>query len=338
MSTSPPPVACVRKAGAWRRLHSISRHSHLHACGRVAAVILLLSGAAAGAELDQLRARALELVNASRAANDLPTLRAAEAPSKAAMAHAEDMLQRNYYAHTSPDGGTVADRYRAAGGAAWRLTAENIARCAECNPPATIDSVERLHEGWMNSPEHRANILRRGLETFGFGIAVSQNRGLYAVQTFAGPGVPRGVAEGQDWNPLPAHEQDDYAAAQINDARRKAGIASLKSSTLLSETARFVLADERISVENGLRVDNIFDRLPPSERQNWRSLTVLSASCGGCGTQPSDADVDAFVEQWLKQPDYRRILLDRQWTSLGFAMRANGEGEKVVLAILGQPR
>ena len=54
---------------------------------------------------------------------------------KAAQAHAEDMLQRHYYAHETPEGKDPRDRFLAAGGSPSSLVEENIARCAGCPVP-----------------------------------------------------------------------------------------------------------------------------------------------------------------------------------------------------------
>jgi uncharacterized protein YkwD len=73
--------------------------------------------------------------------------------------HAADMAARNYYAHRSPEGSTVADRDVAAGNDSG-LVAENIAHCEGCplaNGPATI---ERLERGWMNRSNEQMSLLR----------------------------------------------------------------------------------------------------------------------------------------------------------------------------------
>ena len=124
-------------------------------------------------DLERLRQRALELVNQVRSEHDLPPLELGDILNEAAQAHAEDMLARDYYGHVSPDGENVMDRYQEAGGDRWRLVLENIAQCQGCPTPPTAERVEAFQEGWMESPGHRENILSRGLDRFGFGIAAS---------------------------------------------------------------------------------------------------------------------------------------------------------------------
>ena len=286
-------------------------------------------------DLPQLRRHALELVNRARAAEGLAPLALGSGANAAAQAHAEDMLTRGYYSHTSPSGATVRDRYQKAGGGASRLAAENMARCTGCAPPPISASVDALQEGWMQSPSHRTNILRQGLREFGFGIAADGKGGLYAVQVFAGPGIPRDLQPGEPTTALSAEAQLGAALGQVNRARRAANIAPLEASEILAAAARTLLPDpaaEGFSFGDGQR---LYAALPEVERPRWRSLAVLGAACGGCGEAPTEADIRDFTEQWLMDQRHRATLLDAAITHLGFAMATDGEGRKVVVAVLG---
>jgi uncharacterized protein YkwD len=294
--------------------------------------------AASAATLADLRQRALELVNEARAAQNREALVLAPHTNEAAQAHAADMSERHYYAHRSPEGDTVADRYVVAGGSKWRLTAENIARCAGCPQPPERSTVERLHEGWMQSPEHRHNILRRGLQQFGFGIAATSQGTIYAVQTFAGPGTPRGLQTGEEIERLPPEQQLEHAVTQINRARREADRVPLEASSALADVAQSALPDRRLDNFQLDRQTNILRRLPARERRHWSAVAMLAATCGGCGTVPTQADVRHFAQQWLDDPNYRARLLDAGFTHVGFAVAADGDGKKIALALLGTRR
>lgn len=137
------------------------------------------------------------------------------------------MLRRDYFAHASPEGDTVQDRFIKAGGSRWRLVAENIGRCHGCEMSPTLDRIERLHQGWMGGPGDRENILRRGLDRFGSGIFIGDDQALYAVQTFAGPGLPHGLASGQDPVLLPPEQRSAQALQAINHTRCRAGVPPL---------------------------------------------------------------------------------------------------------------
>lgn len=289
-------------------------------------------------DLDALRQRALAAVNQSRSDNGLPPLTLGENLNEAAQAHAEDMFRRRYYSHTSPDGGTVQDRYVAAGGSKWELIAENIARCENCPPPPTEANVERLERGWMNSPEHRENILRHGLARFGYGIVVDATQGLYAVQTFAGPGTPRGASAGEAAAEIPPDRQVAVALDRINAARREAKVAPLAASDALDTAARALVPDpqaDELSIGGG---GSLRDALPAGARRDWRTLSTLAAACGGCGTAPTAADLRFFVGQWLDGGNSRRTLLDERFGALGLALVTDGKGKKVALVVLGASR
>ena len=84
--------------------------------------------------------------------------------SAAAQAKASDMVTHDYWSHDTPDGRTPWS-FIAAAGYSYSLAGENLAYgFADANETIT---------GWMNSAEHRANILNSGYQNVGFGIASS---------------------------------------------------------------------------------------------------------------------------------------------------------------------
>jgi uncharacterized protein YkwD len=286
------------------------------------------------ADLEELRDRALELVNQDRARNGLPALEAGPLLDQAALVHAEDMLERNYYAHVSPEGDTVVDRYAAAGGSRWEFVAENISQCAGCT--AGLQTVVNLQRGWMDSPEHRANILAEGLDQFGFAIA-SGGGTVYAVQTFAGPGTPRGLEPGEETRVVAAGEQTAVLLRAINEARRQAGAAPLTASDTLSGAARSLVPapSGNFAVE---AIGDIGSALPSQERARWARLFAASGACGGCGTEATEADIAFFADDWLRNDAYRESFVSSSFTHIGFALKADGQGKKIALALLGAAR
>jgi uncharacterized protein YkwD len=108
------------------------------------------------------------LLNRQRTDHGLPPLRENGLLSAASLQHSQDMVQRNYFEHTTPDGRTVGDRLRALGYARGTTASsgENIAYGYghESTPAAIVDL-------WMHSPGHRADILRPSFTEIGIGIA-----------------------------------------------------------------------------------------------------------------------------------------------------------------------
>ena len=116
--------------------------------------------------LEKARADVLARANAERAAAGLSPLALDPRLNAAAQAHAEDMLLRSYYNHSTPEGAGAAARVRKSGYPA-RLVGENIAR-----GPFTVPEAM---DNWMASREHRRNLLHPGFTHLGVGIAVGRN-------------------------------------------------------------------------------------------------------------------------------------------------------------------
>ena len=303
--------------------------------GMMLAVALLFHPHAARADdLDPIREQALALLNQSRKAHDLPPLILEAKLNKAAQGHANDMLKRKYFAHASPEGKTVGDRYRQAGGGKWLVTAENIANFTNTLPPITGNVLKHLQESWMNSPGHRKNILLRGVTELGFGIAVDASGNLYAVQNFAGPGADTDAA-GKAVKPIGPEEQVALVLAVVNAERKKAGRPPLGANDALTKGAMALLPGKG---ENslGFAKKNILDLVPAVDGQSWSTLGVVGAMCGGCGTQPVGTDIGNFTGQWLNDEKYRAMLLNAETTHLGFAIGADGAGKKVAIGVFGE--
>jgi uncharacterized protein YkwD len=140
------------------------------------------AAAAVDAELlrriNQARAHARRC--GARAFAAVPPLRLDLRLAHAADAHAEDMIERNYFAHLSPVGTTPAQRV-AATGYRYRLVGENIAS----GPETPAEAVE----GWLASPEHCENIMDPRFVVTGIGFAANQRGAprIEWVQDFAAP-------------------------------------------------------------------------------------------------------------------------------------------------------
>lgn len=100
------------------------------------------------------------LVNAARADAGCPAVQVDVRLVAAAQAHSDDMAANDYFSHDSLDGRTFADRIRDAGYP--DPGGENIAQGQ--------DSAQAVHDAWMNSSGHRANILNCDFTTIGVGL------------------------------------------------------------------------------------------------------------------------------------------------------------------------
>lgn len=123
----------------------------------------------------------VSLTNSDREKNDAPPLKENSLLVKAAEAKAQDMATRGYFAHTSPDGKTpwywldqVGYKYSYAG--------ENLA--------VNFFESEDVERAWMNSPLHRANIVKQDYTEIGIGIASGKFEGrntIFVAQFFGKP-------------------------------------------------------------------------------------------------------------------------------------------------------
>jgi uncharacterized protein YkwD len=110
------------------------------------------------------------LLNAERRDRGLRPLKLNRRLSRAAAAHAGDMVRREYFSHDSLSGASFVDRIRRTGylggPRAW-VVGENLAwGSGDRSTPAAIVRA------WMNSPGHRANILQRRFREVGIGMAL----------------------------------------------------------------------------------------------------------------------------------------------------------------------
>jgi len=104
----------------------------------------------------------LSLINQERQKNGISSINSNTALNNAAQAHADDMVQNNYFSHTGRDGSSPADRaVRAGYGSRW--TGENIA--GGTRSPSQVFSM------WMGSTGHRQNILNPAWKSAGIGLA-----------------------------------------------------------------------------------------------------------------------------------------------------------------------
>jgi uncharacterized protein YkwD len=127
---------------------------------------------------DQMAQEVLTLTNQERAKVGLSPLTWNDTLAGIGANHCQDMIDRNYFAHESPEGQGPSDRADAAG-YQWSWIGENIA--------FGYSSASTVMTGWMNSPGHKANILRPEFTELGVGIRQTGNSQLYWAQEFGTP-------------------------------------------------------------------------------------------------------------------------------------------------------
>ncbi|MGQ9869237.1 CAP domain-containing protein [Leptodesmis sp.] len=104
--------------------------------------------------------RVLNLTNQFRAANGLAPLQLNIELDAAALGHSQDMALNDYFDHNGLNGSTPASRINQVG-YVYSIYIENIA--------AGYDTPEEVVQGWIDSPEHRANLLNSSFTEVGIG-------------------------------------------------------------------------------------------------------------------------------------------------------------------------
>ena len=121
-----------------------------------------------------LEKQMLDLVNKERQANGLGPLAPDPELTEVARKHSADMFARGYFAHDTPEGLSPFDRMKAAN-VRFTTAGENL---------ALAPTLSIAHTGLMNSPGHRANILRPQFGRVGIGVMDGGMRGLMVSQEF----------------------------------------------------------------------------------------------------------------------------------------------------------
>ncbi len=119
----------------------------------------------------------LDLVNAERTKRGISALTLDSNLSSVATKKSQDMVNKNYFDHTSPTYGSPFDMMKQFG-ISYRTAGENIAK-GQKTPQEVVTA-------WMNSEGHRKNILNPNFTNLGIGIAKDSKGTTYWTQMFIG--------------------------------------------------------------------------------------------------------------------------------------------------------
>lgn len=120
----------------------------------------------------------IQLANKERVALGFQPLKINQQLVQAAQQKAQDMLNKDYFAHTSPDG-ISPWHWLDKAGYEYKAAGENLAK--------DFTDSYFLHQAWMNSSSHRDNILDKNYKEIGIAVIEGQVNGqttTLAVQFF----------------------------------------------------------------------------------------------------------------------------------------------------------
>jgi uncharacterized protein YkwD len=148
--------------------------------GLAAAAVLGIAPASASAACPDEATRAAELsehqleqsvtclINERRDEHGQKPVRENARLRHAAVNHSQAMVSNSFFSHTAPNGSSFVDRIESAGymrGARLWLVGENLVwGTGELSTPAA------LVKAWMESPAHRANLLKGRFKEIGVGV------------------------------------------------------------------------------------------------------------------------------------------------------------------------
>ncbi len=176
-------------------------------------IFLLVGIAGAQANLSPDESRLLDLLNRDRVKANLPKLQWDPHLAESARRHTQKLVEHQELSHQFNGEPPLGERVGATG-LRFNSVAENV---------GLAPTIERIHQGFMDSPPHRANIMSPKYNSVGFGISSSQGE-LYVTQNFA--------------NVLPTYSADDFRKAVIS------AFNQVRKSHHVSEID--VRADERL--------------------------------------------------------------------------------------------
>jgi hypothetical protein len=155
----------------------------------------------------------------------------------AAQAKANDMVARNYWSHDTPTG-EAPWSFVSGAGYNYSTAGENLAY--------GFDTADQVMSGWMQSPEHRANILSQSYSQVGFATATSENYIGHGPETvivamYAAPGdvtaaptvTQSGTPDGVSVNQLAARPVSRVAALSPSQSLLPMFVAALTSVALV---------------------------------------------------------------------------------------------------------
>ncbi len=149
----------------------------------------------------------LDLANQARAQAGAPPLTLDDGLTRAARAHSQEMAPHNQLSHQFPGEPGLTQRFASNSDLHLDQAGENVGYA-----PSAADA----HDGFMESPPHRKNLLDPAFNVAGFGVIHSGNM-LYVTQDFG--------------HSLPTYSGDkaqDAVADAIAHTRSQAGLAPLK--------------------------------------------------------------------------------------------------------------
>lgn len=236
-------------------------------------MLILFDMDAPAVEAIETKAAATELIaltNVSRTSNGLRSLFPDNRLNTVAVSRSDDMIKRNYFSHTIPPNDTTVVDILESLGVAFTSAGENIA----WNNALDFTTVQGASEDFMNSLNHRQNVLDPRWDRLGSGVAQEGDKKMYTVlfmqlpsatqrkapsgsiqapaatTTDPSASVPSGSEGGSSGASFTSHQATPSPSTQVEVPREGSGASSRERGGLVS-----------VSVGRTGLMDSLIDRL-----------------------------------------------------------------------------
>lgn len=241
----------------------------------------------------------------------LPSLTLNPKLTEAAASHARDQAERGIMSHTGGDESQPADRVKRAG-YSYLSCGENVAWGKW--------TLNRLMNGWMNSPLHRKNILG-DFNEIGAARATAVDGSFYWAVEF-----------GKSWPALdPATAEVDLLSA-LNASRKAEGQPPLAMNPTLQKVARELAA---ANAQRGGFAPNDLEAENPFRKVRAAGYHFAEIGLANGSGQP---DAQTAVSAWLGDPSHRERLLDDNMRDAGVGCARTREGVPFWTLLLAAPQ
>ncbi len=170
-------------------------------------------------DISSIEEKLLEWVNKERTARNLNPLRFSPSLRAVAIEHSKDMASQQKLTHLSSSGKSYLDRM-ADSGMFFIEIGENVA------VSDTFDAAF-IHRGFMESPEHRDNVLNPRYNTIGIGVVLSKDQEYFVTQDYS-----------QSLKLLEIDEAEKFIQEEITKIRKENALPSLSFHNMANNFAR----------------------------------------------------------------------------------------------------
>lgn len=136
-------------------------------------------------EIETLTTQIHSLTNLSRSQNNLPKLTLDTSLSAVAQKRSKEMIEKNYFSHTSPSGCDISCQMKNSGYQTMTW-GENLATTNDYHLYTTSELAQTFVADWLKSSTHRDNLLSKKFTHHGIGI-VSAGERIVITVVFAAP-------------------------------------------------------------------------------------------------------------------------------------------------------